>query len=50
MSTARDNGVGALAFGVQLPSGKHAFATGPTWILYSGDDQTCTELARRPSP
>ena len=33
-------------FGAQLPNGKHAFPTGPTWILYSGNDQQCTELVR----
>ncbi|KAK9821580.1 hypothetical protein WJX81_008053 [Elliptochloris bilobata] len=44
VSTARDNGVGALVFGAQMPSGKHAFPTGPTWILYSGNEQQCTEL------
>ena len=28
------NSIGALSFGTQLPNGKHAYATGPTWMLY----------------
>ena len=37
------NGIGALTFGTKLPDGKLAYATGPTWMLYSGDELEACE-------
>ena len=39
----RNNKLGALAFGVELPNGKQAFPTSPSWILYGGDDAHCMD-------
>ncbi len=38
-----DNGVGALTFGVELAGGRVTWPSGPTWLLYSGDDSHCME-------
>ena len=43
MGAMLGNGIGALTFGTKLPSGKLAYATGPTWMLYSGDDLEACE-------
>ena len=39
----RDNKLGALAFGAELPNGKQAFPTSPSWMLYGGDDAHCLD-------
>ena len=41
--TQRNNKLGALAFGVELPSGKQAYPTSPSWMLYGGDDAHCMD-------
>lgn len=33
---ARGGKIGALTFGVELPSGSHAFPSSPTWLLHAG--------------
>ena len=33
----------ALTFGSQLPAGKHSYPTSPSWMVYSGDEQECTQ-------
>ncbi len=33
---ARGGRIGALTFGVELPSGEHAFPSSPTWLLHAG--------------
>ena len=35
--------MGALAFGVELPNGKQAYPTSPSWMLYGGDDAHCMD-------
>ncbi len=37
------NKLGALAFGAELPNGKQAFPTSPSWMLYGGDDAHCLD-------
>ena len=39
----RNNRLGALAFGVELPNGKQAYPTSPSWMLYGGDDAHCMD-------
>lgn len=39
----RNNKLGALAFGVELPNGKQAYPTSPSWMLYGGDDAHCMD-------
>lgn len=41
--TQRNNKLGALAFGAELPNGKQAFPTSPSWMLYGGDDAHCMD-------
>ena len=43
MENLQDHGIGALAFGVELPSSKQSFPTGPTWILYAAHEGHCLE-------
>lgn len=43
MCAQRDNKIGALAFGAELPNGKQAFPTSPSWMLYGGDDAHCLD-------
>lgn len=40
---ALDNGVGALTFGVDVGGGRVSWPSGPTWLLYGGDDSHCAE-------
>lgn len=39
----RDSPVTALAFGIELPTGKTALPAAPTWIAYGGDHQHCLD-------
>ena len=39
----RHSPVGALTFGVELPIGKVAYPSAPTWIAYAGDHQRCLD-------
>lgn len=39
----RGSPIGALTFGVELPIGKVAYPTAPTWIAYAGDHQRCLD-------
>ncbi|CAL8462880.1 g2414 [Coccomyxa elongata] len=43
VGTALDNGVGALTFGVDVGGGRMSWPSGPTWLLYGGDDSHCAE-------
>ncbi|KAK9907269.1 hypothetical protein WJX75_000339 [Coccomyxa subellipsoidea] len=43
VGAAMDNGVGALTFGVELSGGRVTWPSGPTWLLYGGDDSHCME-------
>ena len=44
MGVLNNNGIGALTFGAKIPSnGKLSFPTGPTWMLYAGDDSRCNQ-------
>lgn len=43
VGAAMDNGVGALTFGVELAGGRVTWPSGPTWLLYGGDDSHCME-------
>ncbi len=43
MVAQRNNKLGALAFGAELPNGKQAFPTSPSWMLYGGDDAHCMD-------
>ncbi len=38
VAEARGGRIGALTFGVELPSGEHAFPSSPTWLLHAGGD------------
>ena len=35
--------IGALTFGAVLPTGKHAYPSSPTWMLYDGSNAKCME-------
>ena len=39
----RGGHITALTFGSQLPAGKHTYPTSPSWMVYSGDEQSCTQ-------
>ena len=39
----RHSPVGALTFGAELPIGKVAYPSAPTWIAYAGDHQRCLD-------
>lgn len=39
----RGPSITALTFGSQLPAGKHSYPTSPSWMVYSGDEQECTQ-------
>ena len=39
----RDSPIGALTFGIELPIGKVAYPSAPTWIAYAGDHQRCLD-------
>jgi len=43
LNMQRNNKLGALAFGVELPNGKQAYPTSPSWMLYGGDDAHCMD-------
>lgn len=39
----RNSPIAALTFGVELPTGKVAYPSAPTWIAYAGDHQRCLD-------
>jgi len=39
----RNSPIGALTFGIELPNGKVAYPSAPTWIAYAGDHQHCMD-------
>jgi len=43
VGTALDTGVGARPFGGDVGGGRVSWPSGPTWLLYSGDDSHCME-------
>jgi hypothetical protein len=43
MGILKQNGIGALTFGVEVMKNKTSYPSSPTWMLYTGEEDRCND-------